>query len=480
MISVRSRRPVISVFAALFFIFELLTLVHAAEIPPIEPFEKSDRVLIVSPHPDDDIIACAGVIQRALASGAKVKVVYITCGDNNIGSVFLYTDLPLILCRNKIFYLVELIMSWRERFAALGRIRIDEAIRAQKILGLNESDLVFLGYPDHGTDQMFIFNWDHTKPYSYSLGGYSSVPYEKGLRGGRVYTADNIIDDLKGIIEEFKPTKIFVAHSSDVNGDHWASYLYTLVSLSDLSGAVPAPKIYPYIVHVPDWPLPRNYHPNLPIEPPEKFFGGILPLIEWRQLKLTPQEIEKKHEAMKMHESQMYVSAFYLLSFVRKNEIFGDFPTIVLKRQDPSRMSEDEDLFTADMKWIGYAVVDDSLWVRVRQSEDADEGMDLTFFIAGMKSGVEFAKMPNIMVTAFNNKLSIYNSTEDRYVSPVGASLEVDQDWVTLKIPLEALGDPQSLIFGLETDAQHIPEGCTAFRIIKIEEMQPANGQKNI
>jgi hypothetical protein len=106
--------------------------------------------------------------------------------------------------------------------------------------------------------------------------------------------------------------------------------------------------------------------------------------------------------------------------------------------------------------------------------------MDLTFFIAGMKSGVEFAKMPNIMVTAFNNKLSIYNSTEDRYVSPVGASLEVDQDWVTLKIPLEALGDPQSLIFGLETDAQHIPEGCTAFRIIKIEEMQPANGQKNI
>ena len=33
------------------------------------------------------------------------------------------------------------------------------------ILGVREEDLVFLGYPDHGTDQMFVYNWDNNKPF---------------------------------------------------------------------------------------------------------------------------------------------------------------------------------------------------------------------------------------------------------------------------------------------------------------------------
>ena len=39
------------------------------------------KILIVSPHPDDDVIAFAGVTLRALARGEAVKVVYITNGD---------------------------------------------------------------------------------------------------------------------------------------------------------------------------------------------------------------------------------------------------------------------------------------------------------------------------------------------------------------------------------------------------------------
>lgn len=453
---------------AIFFILSYATLVHAAEIPPIEPFEKTDRVLVISPHPDDDIIGCAGVIQRALKAGAKVKVVYITCGDNNVFSIFTYNEIPVFLSRNKVLYLVELIMTWKDRFAALGRIRINEAVAAEKVLGLDEKDLLFLGYPDHGTDQMFIFNWDHTRPYSYSFGGYSAVPYERSAHFNKGYTADNIIEDLKGVISDFKPTKIFVAHPSDANGDHWASYLYVMVSLADLGDAVPAPKIYPYLVHVPDWPLPRHYHPELPIEPPEKFFGDVLPVIEWCQLKLTPEEIVKKREAMAKHVTQMNVSAFYLMAFVRQNEIFGDFPHIVLKKQLSSQLGNN-DPFTADMQWIGYAVIDDDLWIRVKESDDADDGMDLEFFIAGFRKDIPFARMPNIIVTARNNKLRILNASEDIYIYPEGASIEVSQEWATFRIPLEALGDPQGILFGLETDAEYMPAGCTAFRVIKIE-----------
>ena len=75
----------------LFFIF-LSSRVFAEikEIPPLEPFTKEDRVLVLAPHPDDEDISCGGVIQRALKSGAQVKVAYLTCGDNNIFSIVFY------------------------------------------------------------------------------------------------------------------------------------------------------------------------------------------------------------------------------------------------------------------------------------------------------------------------------------------------------------------------------------------------------
>ena len=460
---------IISVFLALFFISNFSSLALAKEIPTIEPFEKTDRVLIISPHPDDDIIGCAGVIQRALEAGAKVKVVYITCGDNNIFSVIFYTDLLSIISSNKIFYLVDLILNWRERFITLGRIRMQEAINAEKVLGLEEKDLLFLGYPDHGTDQMFVFSWDRANPYHGSLGGHSFVPYERGIVSNKVFTAENLMEDLKSVISDFRPTKIFVAHPSDANGDHWASYLYILASLSDLGDTVTRPKIYPYLVHVPDWPLPRNYHPGLVITPPEKFFGDILPLVDWHQLKLTPQEIEKKHEAMLKHESQTRVSAFYLLAFVRQNELFGDFPSIVLKKQLSSGLSG-EDIFTSDMQWFSYAIVDDSLWIRVPQPKELEQGINLHFIIDGFRNDVPFAKMPSILVDVENNKFSIFNATEDRYIYPEGASLEVYQDSMIFKIPLDVLGNPQGLLFGPEADnADYMPGGCTAFRVIKIE-----------
>ena len=476
MINKKLCKLIISAFCVLIFSSNFSTSVCAKEIPSIEPFEETDRVLIVSPHPDDDIIGCAGVIQRALKAGAKVKVVYITCGDNNPFSIISYDDLFSFIRNNKMVWLAELIVSWKDRFIALGNTRMQEAINAEKVLGLDEKDLTFLGYPDHGTDQMFLFSWDRTNPYSNSLAGHSCVPYEKGVGCDKGFTADNLIEDLKGAIADFKPTKIFVGHPSDVNGDHWASYLYTLASLSDLGNTVPQPKIYPYLIHVPGWPLPRNYHPGRVITPPEKFFGDISPLVDWHQLKLTAQEIDKKHEAILKHDSQARVSAFYLLAFARQNELFGDFPSIMLKKHRSSELSG-KDIFTADMQWFGYAVVDDSLWIRVSQPKELEQGINLTFIIDGFRDDVPFAKMPSILVYIDNNKFYIFNATEYKYIYPEGASLEIYQDLMIFKIPLDVLGNPQGLFFGPETTAKYMPEGVTAFRVIKIEDDQGRIGQ---
>jgi LmbE family N-acetylglucosaminyl deacetylase len=42
---------------------------------------KNQTLLIIAPHPDDEVIGCAGFIQKVKASGGKVYVLFLTVGD---------------------------------------------------------------------------------------------------------------------------------------------------------------------------------------------------------------------------------------------------------------------------------------------------------------------------------------------------------------------------------------------------------------
>ena len=443
-----------------FFVAQPIVACWPQELPELEPFSREDRVLILAPHPDDEDIGCGGVIQRALSAGAKVKVAYLTCGDNNIFSIVFY---------NKLLFPFRLLFLKNKDFVDLGHQRVHEAIAAMKILGMKESDLIFMGYPDHGTDQMFIANWDHEKPYRSSFSGHSNVPYEESAGYKKGFTADNVIEDVKSIVLDYKPTKIFVSSSSDVNGDHWAYYLYMMVSLVDLDKKIPAPKIYPYLVHAYGWPRPNNYHPSLELQPPEKFFGDSVSLVGWRQLKLTKEEIENKYKAMMAYDTQMRVSDFYLVSFVRQNELFGDFPYLTLKKQHSSELSAKSEIFTSDMQWIGYAVVDDSLWIKIKKPKELKNRLSLWLGFFGYRKNTPFAEMPNVIVETKFNHFKIYDGTPDQYIEPKGTSLEFYPEWVIFKIPLSVLGNPEGLLFAFESANKYQPVGCTAFRVITIE-----------
>src|SRR5260370_38574073 len=48
------------------------------------PLSESDRVLFLAPHPDDEGLAAAGLLQRAALVGARVHLVFATNGDNNV------------------------------------------------------------------------------------------------------------------------------------------------------------------------------------------------------------------------------------------------------------------------------------------------------------------------------------------------------------------------------------------------------------
>ena len=42
------------------------------EIPP------GNRFLVISPHPDDDVIGCGGTIAKLIDAGKEVRVVYMS------------------------------------------------------------------------------------------------------------------------------------------------------------------------------------------------------------------------------------------------------------------------------------------------------------------------------------------------------------------------------------------------------------------
>ncbi len=118
------------------------------------------RVLVFSPHPDDDIIGCGGSIARHLKVGNSVDIVCMTSGD--AGSL-VYSK------------------------AELAQKREAEAINAGKKLGLN--NYIFLRNPD----------------------GY--LEYDK----------KNLVE-VTNLIRKLKPHIIYIPHENDGHTDHKTTY----------------------------------------------------------------------------------------------------------------------------------------------------------------------------------------------------------------------------------------------------------------
>jgi LmbE family N-acetylglucosaminyl deacetylase len=285
-----------------FILFSCLILTAASpsteqpfQITPFGPFAKSDRVLILAPHPDDEVLGCAGVIQAALKAGAEVRVAFLTNGEHN--------ELAFIVFKKRIP------LSQKE-FINLGEIRRSESEKSAKLLGLKESDLTFLGYPDFGSFTIFSRYWQADRPYKTILTRISKVPYKNNLSFGSPYVGESILNDLKKVLTSYRPNKIFASHPADVNGDHRAMYLFLKVALLDLAKDGFKPAVHPYLVHCVGWPMPRHYHPELKLAPAQKFLGSDL---GWSSLSLTKEQLENKHKAILMHKRQTASSAFYIV-----------------------------------------------------------------------------------------------------------------------------------------------------------------------
>jgi len=468
---VRTMLKRISLLLIILFLKANLLLASDEQAGPgvslLKPFQKEDRVFILAPHPDDEAIACAGIIQQALKAGAKVKVVYLTNGDHNQFAFIVYE---------------KRITLRKGEFIHMGEVRRQEAIKAMGTLGLTEGDLVFLGYPDFGTFTIFNRHWEESRPFKSFLTRISAVPYKENISFGSPYKGESILRDLEGVLLGFKPNEIFVSHPADVNADHKALYLFLQVALRDLSGSLPALQVHPYLVHCAGWPLPRHYHPELALTPPGQFLADTQ--INWSENELTSVELAKKRQAILCYKSQTQSSAFYLLSFARKNELFGDYPLFSLERQASlkektvsfsgfSDMFKDseidmlglENLMKEDGQ-VSYAVVDNALLIRLEKKRTLSRSFSVIFYLFGYSQKTPFSKMPKLRIYTRNTKFRVFDG--EKRIKTEEIVLNIHSNILFLKIPLQLLGDPEFILSAIKAHAGILPITATGFRRIEI------------
>jgi LmbE family N-acetylglucosaminyl deacetylase len=456
----KKRMPVVAALAAIIVSSSLQIPAQQAAFPAYEvssqradvasprtlALKPDDRVIIFSPHPDDESLGCAGVIQQALAMKLPVRVVWLTYGDNN--------ELSFILYRKHL-----VIEPSAER--AMGEVRHDEAVAAMKALGVPEEELAFLGYPDFGTLDIWYEHWGYNPSFRSMLTKVSAVPYANAFRPGAPYKGEEIVRDIAANLRAFRPTKVFVSHPSDLNVDHQALYLYVRAALWELDSEI-RPQLFPFLIHCSHWPAPAGLHPQESLMPPAR----IADPVDWLTFPLNEEQRMAKKSALQAHRSQMAYSKGFMLSFDRANELFGDFPTLHLAaaRTDTpagTGLAADTPGLHAELteteraKFVGLEQVHvwretNDLVVEIGFSRSL-VGPEVTASVHafGYRSDLPFAAMPKLRVMFGEVGHRVLEQTRELPADTVQFRRQPQQ--ITVRIPLETMGHPERALFAVHT-----------------------------
>ena len=425
-----------------------------------------DRLLILAPHPDDEVLGCGGVIQKAVAMGLPVQVIFFTHGDNNQWSFFVYRKHPVVA---------------PGAVRRMGLIRHDEAVAADHLLGLSPGHLAFLGYPDFGTLSIWQAHWGDRPAFRSMLTHVTEVPYQNAFRPGAPYKGEEILRDLTTIMRAFKPTKIFVSHPGDYMPDHAALYLFTRVALWELEPDM-APEVYPYLIHFKQWPRPRGFQSTRFLEPPSRFREQI----QWQEYRLTPNELERERQAIQAHRTQYGSSARYLSSFIRPNELFGEFPLVRLTSgsapamaavgrsgdgtEPPEELTDEERAKFVGVEERRMWLEDSRLVLSVRYSRPLAEAVGLSLFVFGYRADRPFAQMPKLHL-----KMGALIQTvldQDRPMPNAGITIARQPTQAIIRIPLAVLGNPQRILTSARTYLGDVPLDWTSWRTLELAENQ--------
>ena len=423
------------------FVYDPATPAEPSARPELT-LEEDDRILVLSPHPDDEVLATGGIVQEALARGIPVEVVFYTNGDNN---EFAY-----------LFYRKAFTLEPGQAISS-GQTRALEALQAGRQLGLNIRDEVFLGYPDFGTLEIWKSRWGDAEPFRSMFTEQNAVPYWFAQTPDAPYVGESILTDLKTALLDFKPTKVFVSHPADTNPDHTALNLFARTALWDLKDVI-QPEVYSFLTHYGDWPQPRGLLYDAPHEPPAKFDEAG----RWQVFPLTAEEARKKLDALKKHDTQYTASREYLESYLRSNELFDPVKDIPLTPGTdgvlllPSGTGVPAGSTLPENAWTDGAerrvrVEGDELVFTVATDPASSAEVTTSFDAFGYRADRSFGEMPKLHITADRSSHKVTDKRESLPDDAVQVTRAPGR--IEVRIPLALLGDPERLFFTAEAKA---------------------------
>ena len=292
----------LALFFTLFYFREYITnyFVHATFTQMDVP--QHTRLLVLSPHPDDGVIAAGGLMERVLATGGTVKVVYVTAGDG------------FEIAAQDFYHRRTLSHAYYQEYAYT---RYQETKNALGSLGIGEQNISWLGFPDGGTNAMWNASWATSAAYTSPYSGFDKTAYSFSYHADQLYNAANAVEDLQQIINAYQPTMVVMPGVFDLHPDH--NTVYRMGTVAVLNSTDPHAAIYYYIVHHGFWPTPQGLHEDTYLVPP----ADVIRLFpHWQSLDLSTQEVAGKKNALERYRSQMITIGDFILSYVRQNEIF--------------------------------------------------------------------------------------------------------------------------------------------------------------
>jgi len=291
---------ILAIYAFWFFGLGILGgwLLSKGTLASLPDLSNEDRILILAPHIDDEVLGAGGLIQEAIKVGAKIKIVYVTNGDNSTSAV---------ITENKT------INPDPNEFISLGENRMREGESAAATLGLQKTDIVFLGYPDQGLEPML--NTYYNTPYTSKGTKFNYNPYHGTMKEKQSYTGQNLASDLQKIYTDFKPTIIISSHPRDKHPDHRAVYKFIEKVQSENRLDT---KMYTYLVHYTLYPPQKKLQEYTFLYPPKNLFTKE----GWYSYDLSIDQENLKLSAIEKNVSQMQTMSGFLKSFIRRNEIF--------------------------------------------------------------------------------------------------------------------------------------------------------------
>jgi len=263
---------------------------------------ESERILIVAPHPDDEVLAVGGTIAHLTQEGHTVLVVFLTNGDANRAAKRLRTMNPLHRATD---------------YRALGYRRQKEASLALALLGVPPAQMIFLGYPDQGLMSLWTNHWERDNSYKSPYTKASHPFYSNSYNPHAVYSGEDLLNDLADIVCRFRPTVTYLPHQEDAHPDHQAGFLFGMAALSFLE-AVDNPDIRLYLVHSAGWPYPKQLLPAMVLDAPDDPGDW-----SWQSFDLSEEAVKKKLSAVRAYSSQRWTSGRFLAGFVRSNEMYA-------------------------------------------------------------------------------------------------------------------------------------------------------------